>query len=478
MRKSKLVRTFIIAGALVFLSYLIIFCPSSQKVYTSPLCGKIYTTPMIVESLSPISQTEQDSIIDISVGYNHNLALTRTGKVYAWGDNSAGQLGLGDNKNRVTPTLVKFFNDKSPKRVLANDHYSLVLSKDGLIYAFGKNNYSQLGDKDNNNSFLPHVISEIQQVAHIFSSSFFESYFALTENGNLYAWGDNNYGQLGLGEGRIYKFPKRVKTLSNIIGMSTDFRSIFVVNRDGEAYGFGDNTWGQLGTGGLGDERPYHYYPMKVQDLWDIEEIVTNDFSSFAITKRGDMYSWGMNDSGILGLGFNDNVLRTSEIPKKIPQLSHIKKVSVGGFFALAINQEGKVYAWGRNDRGQLGLGDRENRNMPTEIFFFKNMPIENVKTQGSYSIAITKDGKAYAWGGNESGQLGLGDREHRDLPTQINLPQGEFISDVYLGDCHRFIKTKDGAIYAWGDNRSGQLGVMSLASEEQSNEYSYNDEL
>jgi alpha-tubulin suppressor-like RCC1 family protein len=189
----------------------------------------------------------------------------------------------------------------------------------------------------------------------------------------------------------------------------------FALTESGELY-----AWGPMGSVlGLGDDRNY-LRPTKVPGLSNIKAIFLDsgllDHYTFALTESGEVYAWGGNEKGQLGLGDAKDRRR----PTKVPGLARVKSIAVGGglIFALALTESGEVYAWGQNERGQLGLGDREDRLTPTKVPGLTG--IKAIAAGHSHSLALTESGEVYAWGRNDKGQLGLGDTGDRLTPTRI----------------------------------------------------------
>jgi len=138
---------------------------------------------------------------------------------------------------------------------------------------------------------------------------------------------------------------------------------------------------------------------------------------SLVLTESGEVYAWGDNDDGQLGLGDREERLT----PTKVEGLPKVKAIAAGGAHSLALTESGEVYAWGWNREGQLGLGemgDWKVRLTPTKV---EGLPkVKAIAAGGGYSLALTESGEVYAWGNNAIGQLGLGDREERLTPTKV----------------------------------------------------------
>src|SRR5436853_7110648 len=264
-------------------------------------------------------------IQNISAGGSHSLILKDNGQVYAFGVNCYGQLGLGNNCDKRTPTLIQNINNIV--QISAGVLHSLILMETGQIYSFGRNDNGQLGLGDYNDKNDPVLISKLDNIIQISAGG--SHSIVLDNNGKVYSFGINNCGQLGLGNFGSKNVPTLIERLNNIIQVSTGCGlSIsshsghsLTLSNNGQIYVFGYNNYGQLG---LGDYR-HRCVPTLI-----------NNFNR------------------LLG---NDDIIQ----------------MSLGGDQSLIFinnikSNEQHIYSFGYNKYGQLGLGDTKNRNFPTLI--------------------------------------------------------------------------------------------------------------
>ncbi len=254
---------------------------------------------------------------------------------------------------------------------------------------------------------------------------------AITEEGDLYLWGGNVYGQLGTGGWYWYVVNATPnKILKNVKQVSLEGDHSAAISENGDLY-----LWGAGDTG----------IPVKIME--QVKQVSLGEYHSAAISENGDLYLWGFNGCGQLGDGDGDGA--GSATPKKI--MEHVKAVSLGDNHSAAISENGDLYLWGNNEYGKLGDGSTENSFVPKKV-------MEHVKAVSlgeQHSAAITENGDLYLWGNNECGQLGDGSTESRHLPKKVM----EHVKEVGLGACHSAAITENGDLYLWGYNGYGQLG-------------------
>lgn len=260
---------------------------------------------------------------------------------------------------------------------------------------------------------------------------------AVTKDGTLYMWGDNGFGQLGLGDGMWGDRNSPVKVLENVRSISLGGQHSGAVTKDGCLYMWGRNDHGQLGDGTYQDRCS----PVKV--LENVQSAnLDNDYSG-AITKDGTLYMWGKNDYGQLG----DGTWEDRNSPVKV--LENIQSISLGGSHNGAVTRDGTLYMWGYNDYGQVGNGTNE------EGLWFEIKPVkvlENVQSVSlgwEHSGAVTKDGVLYMWGKNHRGQLGDGTRQDHNSPVKVL----ENVQKASLEYWNSGAIAEDGSVYIWGAN-------------------------
>ena len=390
-------------------------------------------------------------------------AILDNGSLYAWGNNKDGQLGLGltdeyvaYNKKVDIPGKVKLIKCAGVNPTDESACY--VITEDGALYVWGKNSYGQLGVGDEVNKNTPIKVTAINGKVMELIIGYSFSVYAILEDGSLYAWGNNESSKLGVGDEVNKNTPTKVNLPSKIKELITTGSSVYALMEDSSLYSWGNNESGQLG---VGDEVNKNT-PTKVNLPGKIKELITTGSSVYALMEDSSLYSWGSNYYGDLGVG--DEVNKNT--PTKVNLPSKIKELITTGLSSYAILEDGSLYAWGNNESSKLGVGDEVNRNTPTKV----NLPgkIKKLITSSSASYAILEDGSLYAWGYNYYGELGVGSNEDKNTPTKVTAINGKIMDLIINSDKNSNYKSifaiiKDGSLYAWGNNKGGQLGIGSL---------------
>jgi alpha-tubulin suppressor-like RCC1 family protein len=322
---------------------------------------------------------------------------------------------------------------------------------DDGVYVWGRNDKSQLGLGDNKHRSSPvrnNTLSSFHIVCFASSSEFS---LAVTQQGDLLAWGNNTNGQLGLGDQVRRKTPQRVASLSHkkITRAVCSLKSSLVVTEEGTLFAFGYNTNGQLG---LGDTRD-RLLPTELTSISEkIISVSSGRAHSLALTEDGKIYAWGFNDSGQLGLGH----AHQQNQPKKLTLSEKIIVIACGAHFSVSLTQRGHIYIWGNGEFGELGFGNFETSFTPKKLTLPEK--ISTITCGHNHTLAVSERGGFYLWGCNKYGQLGFGDRNHRNLPEKSNL---DFqISAIFAGSSHNMVLTKSGIFFVWGWNEWRQLGL------------------
>ena len=324
------------------------------------------------------------------------------------------------------------------KSFYSNGKTSVAISEEGDLYCWGYNEYGQVGNKTIDNQLTPvKVLENVKEFS--MSKRVGYTFGAITSNGDLYCWGYNKYGQVGDGTTTNQLTP--VKVLENVkdFSISSNYTS-GAITANGDLYCWGNNEYGQVGNGTT--DRGYKQLtPVKI--LENVKDFSVG-YTTAALTINGDLYCWGDNESGQVG---NETSYRVQTSPVKI--LENIKEFSLNGT-TTALTLDGDLYCWGYNSNGEVGNGTRDNQKTPIKI-------LENVKKclMTDTASAITTNGELYCWGYNSNGEVGNGKTNKQLSPIKILENVDEFV----LKDGTSTALTVSGELYRWGDNGSWQVG-------------------
>ncbi|XP_055153002.2 probable E3 ubiquitin-protein ligase HERC6 isoform X2 [Symphalangus syndactylus] len=222
----------------------------------------------------------------------------------------------------------------------------------------------------------------------------------------------------------------------------------------------GDNSKGQLGRRGA--PRGELPEPIQALETLNVDLVSCGKEHSLAVCHKGRVFAWGAGSEGQLGIG---ELKEISFTPKKITTLNGIKiiQVSCGHYHSLALSKDSQVFSWGKNSHGQLGLGKEfPSQASPQRVRSLEGIPLAQVAAGGAHSFALSLCGTSFGWGSNSAGQLAL---SGRNVPVQSNKPLSvgalKNLGVVYIscGAEHTAVLTQDGKVFTFGDNRSGQLG-------------------
>lgn len=294
-----------------------------------------------------------------SVGYLFTLAIGNDGNIYGWGLNNYGQLGDSTRANSSVPVMVKLPKGVTAKEISAGETFAMALGSDGNVYAWGQNNYGQLGDSSTANDSIPVLVKMPTGITakKIFAAPFFA--FAIGSDGNIYAWGSNSAGNLGDSTKTNSSVPMMVKMPAGITATAISAGSSFglAIGSDGNIYAWGGNGFGQLGNG----TKTNSLVPILVSMPTGVtaKAIAGGRLFSSAIGSDGKVYAWGDNLYGEL---CNDtlDVPKIDSLPEPIVGLpSGVNATSLAGirWSGFAVGSDGDVYSWGYNQEGELGVG-------------------------------------------------------------------------------------------------------------------------
>ena len=500
-------------------------------------------------------------IRQVACGGNFTLALSEEGEVFAWGKGSSGALGTGSYQDEVAPKKIMLDQIRSEaglhlveekaRYIAAGERHSLAVSQSGKLYAWGNNDFGQLGivtkgTKKAPSSNTPQRLTSLKHPMDKVACGASHS-AAISNEDRLFTWGANKNGQLGFTDFANRFVPEQVTELKeeSIRWVACGSNHTLVLTRAGEMYGFGNNTFNKLGCRDYKLHINKNLPPTKISLVPEDEEestkseeaimqVETSSNCSIALTSDGRIFTWGNNEKGCLGREVrneankslkevdeeldddeedeeeedNDdelylsaycpypvtegiNSFKTFSAHRNLQTLStKFTDVQCGLDHTVALTDAGELWVWGSNASGQHGLSDQainiafEKCRIVKELGYRGELswtayptrvPKFNVKsnrritllcTGTEHILAVENNKKLYAWGKNSEGQLGLG-RICPSVtePESIKKFTGVPISCMAASESHSLVVTKEGELYGFGSNKNGLLGLGSIAS-------------
>ena len=383
---------------------------------------------------------------DTTLGAGNHFSLfldAETNTLYASGENVLAQLGNGftgyDIKTPLPVTVPAGF-DGQIVSVSAGMIHGSFLTEDGDVYSWGFGNSGRLGLGDEDNRLVATKIEgalDDENVVAINNGNGVS--FAITDEGTLYGWGQNNIGQLGLGDGEDRLTPTVIDFDGKpVVAVSSGTGHTLVLTADGAVYGFGSNRDGQAAPDqleGPGDPVNNVLSPSMIPGLPDNVVSVTADTqTSYAVTADGKLFGWGENSFGQLLIG-NDNgdgtFIPTDDkvlTPVEIDVPGNVVDVKGGARWAAALTDDGDVYLWGPNDEGPTGGLDGDPARetdasfFPTKLQALDDLNVVEIQTGPNHILVRAEDGTIYALGLNSDGRLGFASDGTVFEPTVVDL--------------------------------------------------------
>lgn len=356
-------------------------------------------------------------IVSVSAGLLHTTFLTEDGDVYAFGFNNRGPLGTGDEETRTTATLVEALDDVNIVTIENGNGVSYAISDTGKLYAWGTNSNGQLGLGDQDERLQPTVVEALSNETVVLVSSGTSFTLALTADGQVWAFGSNTDGQLGSPDAleddgspaRRSTEPVLVEGLpSNIISVTADTKTSYAVTDDGRVFGWGESRYGQLlqgtdnGDGSFEVDTADVLAPVELTGLpGNVVEVKGGARWVAALTEDGDVYVWGPNDEGPSGGLDGDPATETdaSFYPTLIPELDDVNIVELhtGPNSLIAVAEDGSIFTWGSNSDGRLGFSSDGSVYFPVEIsltgdadpFLVSASPSDNERDVSNDSVLV-----------------------------------------------------------------------------------------
>lgn len=409
-------------------------------------------------------------ICEIAGGDGHTAAVTVHGKLYSWGASACGQLGHSDTEHmpkdvegypyQPVPLLVSGLQDVFIVQIACGDAHTVALSREGSLFSWGGGGCGQLGHSETSkmpkdedgcpyqltprvvDHLRPHFVSTIAcGKAHT---------IAVSDRGRMFTWGAGACGQLGHPDTSSfpsdedgYPFqpvPREVERLADhkVIATACGDVHTLALTEIGYVFSFGGGSYGQLGVKDVkamptdADNCPYMPTPQRVVGLERIVRLACGDSHSLTVDRDGRLFCWGANSCGQLGISPDDP--RIKKDPDGIPHLptpallealgdQRVVDVACGEAHSLAVSASGNMYSWGACSCGQLGLGSCEG--MPVDSDGYPYQPTPTLVTAGFQGKAVLK----VACGGVHN--LAVTEPDHSLANSLASLINSDMLADV-----------------------------------------------
>uniref|UniRef100_A0ABI7Z6G2 HECT domain-containing protein n=3 Tax=Felidae TaxID=9681 RepID=A0ABI7Z6G2_FELCA len=331
-----------------------------------------------------------------------------------WGNASFGQLGLGgiDEEIVLEPRKSDFFINKKVRDVGCGLRHTVFVLDDGTVYTCGCNDLGQLGHEKSRKKPEQVVALDAQNIVAV---SCGEAHtLALNDKGQVYAWGLDSDGQLGLlGSEECIRVPRNIKSLSDI----------------------------------------------------QIVQVACGYYHSLALSKASEVFCWGQNKYGQLGLGIDCKKQASPQLIKSLLGIPFMQ-VAAGGAHSFVLTLSGAIFGWGRNKFGQLGLNDENDRYVPNLLKSLRTQKIVYICCGEDHTAALTKEGGVFTFGAGGYGQLGHNSTSHEINPRKVFELMGSIVTQIACGRQHTsaFVPSS-GRIYSFGLGGNGQLGTGSTSN-------------
>ena len=425
-------------------------------------------------------------------------ASAAAGQLLGFGENAAGQLAStannGSQAPNPAPTPLALPGATGPVvEAAAGGQFALALTSTNQLYAFGGNRYGQLGvaagsggPGANPTPELVALAGASGRVAQLAAGS--SHSLVLTTTGELYTFGENQFGQLGRaassGAEDANPVPERIGLpglTGQVVQIAAGCEQSLALSSTGQLYAFGGNRYGQLGratNAGTDNPNPAPATVSLPGSSGQVVQIAAGCEQSLALTSTGQLYAFGGNRYGQLGRAANSETPTPNPTPAPVElpvEAGRATAVAAGGSHTLALTSSGAIYAFGRNTSGELGNaagnGSETASATPTRVALpGADAPPIGLAAGSAHSLAITASGGLYAFGSNLEGQLGSasnsGTTAANPTPAPVTLAPGTTIDTVARGSTAAFTlaQVADLAVLS-SALPNGQVGVAYASS-------------
>lgn len=360
------------------------------------------------------SQTQTICYQSVKQGAYHGIGLKADGTLWFWGNNSNGQFGDGFTSfNNVYPLQIGTASNWQDIFVGPNSSYGIKTN--GTLWAWGNNVAAELGDGTLVDKLIPTQIGTDTNWLTISPSAQGNHVLGLKTNGTIWSWGRNVAGQLGNGTvGTNYNLvPTQIGIGTTWNSISAGFYASYAIKADGTLWAWGTNNFAELGIGNFNQVTT----PTQIGTDTNWQTVISGSGHTIAKKTNGTLWIWGVNTDGALGNGSTTN----SSSPVQFSVANVWKDFGLGNGHTIGIKLDGTLWAWGSNYAYNLGNGSTVRELSPIQIGTASNW--DKILTSYASNLAIKSNGEMLAWGNNSSGQLASGSILTNVAPAIIDCP-------------------------------------------------------
>ncbi|XP_038616113.1 E3 ubiquitin-protein ligase HERC2 [Tachyglossus aculeatus] len=312
-----------------------------------------------------------------------------------------GLIGWKYYANVIGPIQCEGLANLGVTQIACAEKRFLILSRNGRVYT----------QAYNSDTLGPQLVQGLasRNIVKVAAHSDGHHYLALAATGEVFSWGCGDGGRLGHGDTVPLEEPKMISALSgkqagkHVVHIACGSTYSAAITAEGELYTWGRGNYGRLGHGSSEDQT----VPMLVTGLKGLKVIDVScgsgDAQTLAVTENGQVWSWGDGDYGKLGRGGSDGC-KTPKLIEKLQDLD-VVKVRCGSQFSVALTKDGQVYSWGKGDNQRLGHGTEEHVRYPKLLEGLQGKKVVDVATGSTHCLALTEDSEVHSWGSNDQCQ-------------------------------------------------------------------------
>lgn len=318
-------------------------------------------------------------------------------RVQAWGANDRGQLGNGTTTptGQAVPVAVSGLSGTVRQVAAATDH-TLALMSDGTVWAWGDNTYGELGiDRTLGSSAQPVPVPGLSDVVQVAADG--QVSYAVTSDGKVWGWGFNEAYELGLPAPRFRVKPDVIPGLTRVRALSVRYGHGLALRFDGTVLAWGINYAGNLGTATGGP------YPGQVLGLKGVTQVAAGTAHNLALLADGTVWGWGSDQNGELGRNHSGSGMQAF-VPAPVRNLAHVVGIAAGEGTSYAVRTDGTAWAWGRDEVGQLGLPGPAGHALPVRVSGVAGAV--QLVAGFHHAAALLRNGTVLTWGQNDVHQL------------------------------------------------------------------------